>query len=111
MMAAGVASVTESQHGDACQRDLHADELGALGLPVLGILISGSDRHSKSSYPVACPHKNCGWAGSLVPSRVRGGAGEEIVSMQRAWFRCRGDWEVRSTNDRATVVPGLKQRG
>ena len=34
--------------------------------------------------------------------------------MQRAWFRCprcQGDWEVRITNDRATVVPGLKQRG
>jgi hypothetical protein len=61
-----------------------------------------------SSYPVACPHKDCGWAGSLVPSLVRGGAGEEIATMQRAWFRCprcQGDWEVRITNDRVTVVP------
>jgi hypothetical protein len=61
-----------------------------------------------SSYPVACPHKDCGWTGSLVPSHVRGGAGEEIATMQRAWFRCprcQGDWEVRITNDRVTVVP------
>ena len=41
-----------------------------------------------SSYPVACPQKNCNWTGSLVPSHVRGGADAEIVSMHRAWFRC-----------------------
>jgi hypothetical protein len=61
-----------------------------------------------SSYPVACPHKNCDWTGSLVPSRLRGGADAEIASMHRAWFRCprcQGDWEVRITNDRVTVLP------
>jgi hypothetical protein len=66
-----------------------------------------------SSYPVGCPHANCGWIGSLVPSLLRGGADAEIASMHRAWFRCprcQGDWEVRITDDRVTVVPAV-QRG
>jgi serine phosphatase RsbU (regulator of sigma subunit) len=61
-----------------------------------------------SSYPVACPHANCGWAGNLVPSLLRGGPDAEIASMHRAWFRCprcQDDWEVRITNDRVTVLP------
>ncbi len=32
----------------------------------------------------------------------------EIVSMQRAWFRCprcQRDWEVRIADDRVTVLP------
>ena len=51
-----------------------------------------------SSYPVVCPHANCGWTGNLLPSLLRGGADAEIVSMHCAWFRCprcQGDWEVR----------------
>jgi hypothetical protein len=66
-----------------------------------------------SSYPVACPHEDCGWSGSLVPSVVRGGAGAEVAPMQRAWFSCPGcrrDWEVRITHDRVTVLP-LAERG
>jgi hypothetical protein len=61
-----------------------------------------------SSYPVACPHPNCTWKGNLVPSLLRGGASEEVASMQRAWFRCPRcgrDWEVRITDDRVTVLP------
>lgn len=61
-----------------------------------------------SSYPVACPHANCVWTGSLVPSHLRGGPDAEIVSMHRAWFRCprcQGDWEVRITDDRVSVLP------
>ncbi len=64
-----------------------------------------------SSYPVACPYAGCGWTGSLVPSTRRGGAGAEIASAQRAWFRCpqcSGDWEVRITNDRVTVLPSAQ---
>jgi len=64
-----------------------------------------------SSYPVSCPSENCGWTGSLVPSRIQGGADSEIVSMQRAWFRCprcRHDWEVRLTDDRVMVMPVLE---
>jgi hypothetical protein len=60
-----------------------------------------------SSYPVACPHDNCGWTGNVVPSHLRGGAGAEIVSMHRAWFhcpRCKSDWEVRITDERVTVL-------
>ena len=67
-----------------------------------------------SSYSVACPHQGCGWSGSLLPSVLRGGAGAEIVSMQRAWFRCpqcAGDWEVRITNDKVTVLPTLEGGG
>jgi hypothetical protein len=67
-----------------------------------------------SSYPVACPHEKCGWGGSLVPSQVRGGVDAEIVSMQRAWFRCphcQRDWEVRITNDRVTVLPVVEHGG
>ena len=37
-----------------------------------------------TSYPVACPHENCAWTGSLLPSILRGGPDAEIVSMQRA---------------------------
>jgi hypothetical protein len=67
-----------------------------------------------SSYPVACPDSDCGWTGSLIPSLVRGGAEAEIASMQRAWFRCprcQGDWEVRITNDRVTVLPRASSGG
>jgi hypothetical protein len=67
-----------------------------------------------SSYPVACPHENCSWTGSLVPSHVRGGVDAEIVSMHRAWFRCpccKQDWEVRITDDRVTVLPAFELGG
>jgi hypothetical protein len=60
-----------------------------------------------SSYSVACPHENCGWTGSLVPSRYQGGVDAEIGSAQRAWFqcpRCQGDWQVQITNDSVTVL-------
>jgi len=65
-----------------------------------------------SSYPVACPHANCSWAGNLVPSHLRGGPDAEIVSMHRAWFRCprcQDDWEVRIANDRVTVLPAAER--
>jgi hypothetical protein len=64
-----------------------------------------------SSYPVACPHENCGWTGSLVPSHLRGGVDAEIASMQRAWFRCprcQRDWEVRIKDDKVTVLPAVE---
>ena len=61
-----------------------------------------------SSYPVACPHQGCGWKGNLIPSLLNGGDSREIASMQRAWFHCphcEGDWEVRITDDKVTVLP------
>ena len=64
-----------------------------------------------SSYPVACPHGNCGWTGSLVPSLLRGGEDAEIASGQRAWLqcpRCRRDWEVQIKDDRVTVLPAVE---
>jgi hypothetical protein len=67
-----------------------------------------------SSYPVACPHDGCGWAGSLVPSLARGGADAEVAPMRRAWFRCprcRRDWEARITEDRVTVLPAVEHGG
>ena len=67
-----------------------------------------------SSYSVTCPHEGCGWAGSLLPSLLRGGTASEIASLQRAWFRCprcERDWEVRITNDKVTVVPVFEQGG
>lgn len=67
-----------------------------------------------SSYSVACPHTTCDWTGSLVPSRRRGGADAEIMSMQLAWFRCprcQRDWEVRITNDRVTILSAVEHGG
>jgi hypothetical protein len=61
-----------------------------------------------SSYRVACPHAECGWTGSLVPSVLRGGENSEIVSGHRAWLkcpRCRRNWEVRIKDDNVTVLP------
>lgn len=66
-----------------------------------------------SSYPVACPYAACGWSGNLVPSQIRGGAGAEIASMQRAWFqcpRCQRDWEVRLNGDEVIVLPGVESK-
>jgi hypothetical protein len=66
-----------------------------------------------TSYPVACPHHDCGWTGNLLPSSVQGGASAVIASRQRAWFqcpRCEKDWEVRITDDRVTVLP-VAERG
>jgi hypothetical protein len=42
-----------------------------------------------SSFSVKCPHADCGWIDSLLPSIVRGGSDAEIASMQRAWFAVR----------------------
>jgi hypothetical protein len=67
-----------------------------------------------SSYSVACPHENCTWNGSLVPSVLRGGPDAEIVSMHRAWFRCprcQADWEVRIADDKVTVLPAGARGG
>jgi hypothetical protein len=67
-----------------------------------------------SSYSLACPHANCDWSGSLIPSLVPGGADAEIGSAQRAWFRCprcQRDWEVRISNDKVFVVSGVEQGG
>jgi hypothetical protein len=67
-----------------------------------------------STYPVACPRANCGWANSLVPSVLRGGPDAEIVSMHRARFRCprcQADWEVRITDDRVKVLPAVERGG
>ena len=61
-----------------------------------------------SSYPVVCPHENCGWSGSLIPSLACGGEDAEVASRERAWFhcpRCQRDWEVRIANDHVTVLP------
>ena len=67
-----------------------------------------------SSYPVACPHENCDWTGSLIPTIFRGGDGAEIASGHRAWFRCprcERDWEVRIRNDRVAVLPAFEHGG
>ena len=61
-----------------------------------------------TSYSVSCPHPKCRWSGNLVPSEWQGGTTGEIVAMHRAWFRCprcQGDWEVRISNDKVTVLP------
>ena len=67
-----------------------------------------------TSFSVACPYDNCDWTGSLVPSRLRGGADAEIASMQRAWFccpRCQRDWEVRINDEKVTIVPVVEHGG
>jgi hypothetical protein len=67
-----------------------------------------------SSYSVACPHANCGWSGSLIPSLVQGGEDAEIGSGKRGWFRCprcQRDWEVRISSDKVFVVSGVEQGG
>jgi hypothetical protein len=70
------------------------------------------DAFMLSSYAVVCPQAQCGWTGNLVPSRIRGGEHAEIVSTHRAWFRCplcQGDWELRITLDKVTVLPVIER--
>ena len=67
-----------------------------------------------SSYRVVCPHVDCGWTGSLIPSVLRDGEDAEIVSGQRAWLqcpRCARNWEVQIKDDRVTVLPLAEQSG
>jgi hypothetical protein len=67
-----------------------------------------------TSYPVNCPHGECGWTGNLVPSLLQGGADAEVTSKRRAWFRCprcRRDWEVRIDQDAVTVLPHVEHGG
>ena len=67
-----------------------------------------------SSYSVTCPNAECGWSGSVIPSRLQDGAEAEITSGGRAWFKCPScsrDWEVRIVNDRVTVLPAAGPGG
>ena len=67
-----------------------------------------------SSYRVVCPHAECGWTGSLVPSVLRDGEDAEIASGHRAWLqcpRCRRNWEVRIKDDLVTVLPVMEEGG
>ncbi len=67
-----------------------------------------------TSYPVDCPHADCGWTGNLVPSQLRGGADSELAVPHRAWFRCprcQRDWEVRIDRDAVTVLPYVERGG
>lgn len=66
-----------------------------------------------TSYSVSCPHEDCDWNGSLMPSVRQGGEDAEIDSGHRAWFQCPScdrDWEVRITNDRVVVMSTDKTR-
>ena len=65
-------------------------------------------------YSMACPHENCGWTGSLVPSGVPGAGGAEVASGQRAWFqcpRCARSWKVLMSGDRVMILPDLESGG
>jgi hypothetical protein len=65
-----------------------------------------------SSYPIACPHHGCGWAGNLVPSQIRGGVSAEIASSQRAWFlcpRCQRNWEMMIQGEKVVMAPVAEQ--
>jgi hypothetical protein len=56
-----------------------------------------------SSYPVVCPHAECGWAGNLIPSHDRGGGDAEAAPKERVWFhcpRCGSDWQAQVSGDR-----------
>lgn len=67
-----------------------------------------------TSFPVTCPQGNCGWSGSLIPSRIRGGERTEVAALQRAWFqcpRCRRDWEARIHEDKVIAFPALEHGG
>jgi hypothetical protein len=67
-----------------------------------------------SSFRVTCPQEDCDWAGSLIPSQLRGGTGAEIAPRQHAWFRCPNcghDWEVQIVNDRVAVLPAVEHGG
>ncbi len=67
-----------------------------------------------SSYPVRCPQEDCGWSGSLVHSRARGGTTTDAKAGQLVWFqcpRCRRDWEARVQGERAITFPTLGARG
>jgi hypothetical protein len=67
-----------------------------------------------TSYPVACPHENCGWSGNLIPSHFRAGEDAVIAAGQRAWLhcpRCGSDWELRLSGDRLIVLPLVPSGG
>jgi hypothetical protein len=60
-----------------------------------------------SSYPVVCPHAECGWAGNLIPSHDRGGSDAEAAPEDCVWFHCPHcdrDWQARVSGDRAVAL-------
>jgi Zn finger protein HypA/HybF involved in hydrogenase expression len=67
-----------------------------------------------TSYPVTCPHENCGWTGNLIPSHFRAGENAVIVAEQMAWLhcpRCGSNWEMRFSGDSLVVLPVYRPAG
>ena len=61
-----------------------------------------------TSYLVRCPHLNCGWFGSLLPSRDTEAWKSLIPATSVAVFqcpRCQAEWRARIEGDDVKPLP------
>lgn len=61
-----------------------------------------------TSYLVKCPHMDCGWAGSLLPSRDTDSWRGPVPTTPVASFecpQCHGEWRARIVGDDVVPLP------
>lgn len=64
-----------------------------------------------TSYVVRCPHKNCRWSGSLMPSAKPAAPWENSIGLpvkKEVVFecpKCRGVWHARIVGDDVRALP------
>lgn len=65
-----------------------------------------------SDCSVILAHENCDWTGSLIATHVQRRGLAEIVTTDRAWFRCphcQQQWEVQVSDFAVDFLPGVER--